>query len=493
MRGRGVNMYLPEKRDRSFEDRCRAVFDSLNREVVIADLRHQRTICRELKQIRRFLTQAEDIPMRFIFDRPVYQLKNSVELRKSLEIHDLSLLTRVFIQNFLCLGELSLGMKQQILMLIYERYSLLKIPARVYSLEIILESAKLERDFFQKKIQEMFQNKTAREFQPFVSRMTHSERLAEMQVIYRGIIPLAEAIRQSRQELYDANEEQDLNLRDFFQGGGKPVSYAGVGSSVNFDNRLKHLMLENVKAGDMFLDIGCGVGAQSYALLQRGAKVVMNEMDAKSLFKFMEVVEDMRQATGDPFDFDLSFLSYGSFFDIAYSYKDRSFDGILCNHILHYMTPGQIQEMFKEMYRLVKPGGHIYVSVLTPYHFSFKYITYDLLNKQKNHKLWPGVIRNTDKAWFSQMGIDPLYNPMRVFPRYMHPQSSKILDREARRVGFEVVESGYFGFPSDSLLLENDPRGTLFKKFLTEGEIGETVLSLYRKDKSIAYLVATRK
>lgn len=486
-------MYLYEKAEGPFDSYCRKVFDLLEKEVFMSDLSHQKTIRHELRQVRRILIQAADIPTQFIFDRPVYQLSNSLELSGLSQFHDISLLTRVLLEKFKCLGTLNLPMRQQILMLIYARYPLLKIPARVYSLDIILESAKLEQDCLKKKMQEMVQAETAREFPLYESRMIRSKDLGDLQMIYRGMIPLVEAISYNRAVLYDANDEQGLDLKNFFQGGGKPVSYAGVGSSVNFENRLKHLMLEHMTEGDLFLDVGCGVGAQSYALLQRGAKVVMNDMDACSLFKFMEAVEDMRKKIGSPFDFARAFLSYGSFFEIAHHYKDQSFDGILCNHVLHYMTPDMIQSMFKEMYRLLKPGGHIYVSTLTPYHASFRYVTHKLLMAQKEQSLWPGEIKNSDEEWIHDIGVDPSYNPMRIFPPYMHPQYTKILEREAKKVHFKVVESGYFGFPADSLLIEGDPRGVLFKKLLMEGEVGETVLSLYRKDKSIAYLVATRK
>ncbi len=482
-----------DKTKSSFEERCREVFESLYKEIIITDLSHQKTIHQELKQVRKTFLQAEALEMRSIFDRQVYGVKDLSGLSALLQSQDLNLLTRVLLQHFKYLGELSLGMRQRILMLIYERYPLLAIPSRAYSLETILENAKLERDVLKKKMLETIQDATARMFQTYESRVSQSKKLVYMHEAYRGMIPLAEAIRQSRKELYDANEDASDDLKSFFQGNGKPIARAGIGSSVNFENRLKHLMLERVNKGDVFLDIGCGVGAQSYALLQRGAKVVMNEMDARSLFKFMEIMEDMKNTTEAPFDYGLASLSYGAFLDVSRQYQDQSFDGIVCNHVLHYMTPSEIRDMFQEMHRLVKPGGHIYISTLTPYHSSFKYVTYDLLKKQRNHRGWPGEIKNTDEAWFRSTGIDLAYNPMRIFPPYMHPQYPKILSREAKKAAFEVVESGYFGFPTDNMLIESDSRGALFKKLLTEGELGDTVFSIYRKDKSIAYLVATRK
>ncbi|MBP9877752.1 MAG: hypothetical protein KBF71_05395, partial [Alphaproteobacteria bacterium] len=78
----------------------------------MSDLSHQKTIRRELRQLRRLLLQAKDIPARSIFERSVYQLSNSLELSSLLQFHDISLLTRVLIEKFKSLGTLNLPMRQ---------------------------------------------------------------------------------------------------------------------------------------------------------------------------------------------------------------------------------------------------------------------------------------------------------------------------------------------------------------------------------------------
>ena len=48
-------------------------------------------------------------------------------------------------------------------------------------------------------------------------------------------------------------------------------------------------------------------------------------------------------------------------------FDTASFDAVLLNRVLHFLTPEQITRTLKELFRILKPGGKVFIIAITPY------------------------------------------------------------------------------------------------------------------------------
>ncbi len=106
---------------------------------------------------------------------------------------------------------------------------------------------------------------------------------------------------------------------------------------------------QHIKPGGLILDAGCGPGRDSRLLTERGFNVIGVDL-SKELLKIAKrmnpktrfICADIREL---PF-------------------KDNYFDGVWCSAVLlHFETIEDVKKALKEMYRVLKPGGIIFISV----------------------------------------------------------------------------------------------------------------------------------
>lgn len=114
------------------------------------------------------------------------------------------------------------------------------------------------------------------------------------------------------------------------------------------------------------LDIGCGYGWCELNLLKRGVKkifateVSLQDLDTiKKSLRHPNVVYEVANVVNLPF-------------------PDKSIDTVLCWEVIEHIPPSTEEQMFSEVYRVLKPGGAFYLS--TPF------------------KSWPSMI--FDPAWW---------------------------------------------------------------------------------------------
>lgn len=96
------------------------------------------------------------------------------------------------------------------------------------------------------------------------------------------------------------------------------------------------------------LDIGCGVGRHILYLREQGFAACGCETSETALSALkMEIIAHFKGG--------LPSLVVDS----------ASFDHILCYSVLHYLTPENIEPSFKEMYRILRPGGKAFILTRT--------------------------------------------------------------------------------------------------------------------------------
>lgn len=87
-------------------------------------------------------------------------------------------------------------------------------------------------------------------------------------------------------------------------------------------------------------------------------------------------------------------LFHGSFPDSFEHFADNSFDAVLLNRVIHFFTPTETTHTLKEVFRILKPGGRVFIVAITPYVKRFE--TFIPLYKQRLllNRRYPGYVPN---------------------------------------------------------------------------------------------------
>jgi ubiquinone/menaquinone biosynthesis C-methylase UbiE len=87
-------------------------------------------------------------------------------------------------------------------------------------------------------------------------------------------------------------------------------------------------------------------------------------------------------------------LFHGSFPDSFKEFEDNSFDAVLLNRVIHFFTPTETTHTLKEVFRILKPGGRVFIVAITPYVKRFE--TFIPLYKQRLllNRRYPGYVPN---------------------------------------------------------------------------------------------------
>ena len=98
--------------------------------------------------------------------------------------------------------------------------------------------------------------------------------------------------------------------------------------------------------GKKVLDAGCGSGRHSLFLLREGFEVHGIDTSATGL----EIANAYAAQTCSSFYPQVASVT-------SIPYTDDYFNAILCWGIIHYLTPAEEKQAFAEMFRVLKPGG----------------------------------------------------------------------------------------------------------------------------------------
>lgn len=87
-------------------------------------------------------------------------------------------------------------------------------------------------------------------------------------------------------------------------------------------------------------------------------------------------------------------LFHGTFPDSFKDFADDRFDAVLLNRVIHFLTPAETTHTLKEVFRILKPGGRVFIVAITPYVKRFE--TFIPLYKQRLllNQRYPGYVKN---------------------------------------------------------------------------------------------------
>lgn len=138
----------------------------------------------------------------------------------------------------------------------------------------------------------------------------------------------------------------------------KARGYAGPGNAMSpaLDSLSLKFIIWAQEAGATSLDIGCGDGAATLALLARGGHVVALDPDASALHRLVESApaEQCRRLR----------VRLGQLPTV--DFKVANFAAIHAARVLHLLDPVALEQSLRKFYRWLYPQGRLFLSALTP-------------------------------------------------------------------------------------------------------------------------------
>ena len=127
--------------------------------------------------------------------------------------------------------------------------------------------------------------------------------------------------------------------------------------------RARLLDAASIRAGERVLDLGCGTGALSLLVMRRGpaAQLVGLDPDPKAL----ALAEAKRARDGVAIEWQQGYAGRAPF-------PARSFDCVVSSLVIHHLTSEQKREAFRDVARLLVPGGRFLLLDFGPPHGLFE-------------------------------------------------------------------------------------------------------------------------
>ena len=182
--------------------------------------------------------------------------------------------------------------------------------------------------------------------------------MAKVRVSQEHIVDgrLTEAFYERLQEYMGSSpEEFDPAYRQFYWGWWR--DHVGYRSQVFRDDLLWRLERDVPLAGRKVLDFGCGTGSSTVVFAEAGAQVVGVEPDELSLEIAQQRVADLDLSA----NVELIRIPYLSGDDENLDLPSESFDMVTLIGVLEHMLPPERIQCIREAYRLLRPGGELFI------------------------------------------------------------------------------------------------------------------------------------
>ncbi len=131
-----------------------------------------------------------------------------------------------------------------------------------------------------------------------------------------------------------------------------------MGLGVNGSNSRMIVEMAKIKPGDKVLDVGCGTGdltltAKKYV----GAFGSAYGIDATP--EGINIARKKAKRSGSEAVFEVGLIE-------KIAYPDATFDVIISRLVIHHLPDDLKRRGFKEIYRVLKPGGHVFLADFKP-------------------------------------------------------------------------------------------------------------------------------
>lgn len=176
---------------------------------------------------------------------------------------------------------------------------------------------------------------------------------------------------------------------------------------------------------DEVLDMGCAYGIATQAALDRGARVLAADLDARHLGILAARVP---AAQRDRLRTQVARVPQADF-------PAASFGGILAARVLHFLPPDDFTLTIYKMQQWLRPGGQLFVVCDSPYVGPWRDAAPEYERRKAAGCPWPGFVHDYHR-----------YLPeasRATSPTFMHPMDPDVLRRVCTKVGLEVLEADW--------------------------------------------------
>ncbi len=130
------------------------------------------------------------------------------------------------------------------------------------------------------------------------------------------------------------------------------------------------------------LEIGAGVGTDTSAIINSGAKLYCNDLDANHMQIIREKLDNhphLKLLVGD-------FLSL--------QFEHNSLHSIYASRVLHFLTPAEIKQAFILFHHWLKKDGKLFVTMETPFLKNWQKFIPEFEKRKQDNIDFPGFINN---------------------------------------------------------------------------------------------------
>lgn len=152
-----------------------------------------------------------------------------------------------------------------------------------------------------------------------------------------------------------------------------------------------------MKHGGKVLELGCGTGADAALFAGHGLEVIATDFSE-------EVIVGNQRHPVEGVDYQVLDI------EKDYPFDDETFDYVYAHLSLHYYTDAKTSEIFKEIHRVLKPGGHLFFKCKSVHDRTYgkgEEIEPNMFNAN-------GHIRHLFSVEYTKELLEGLFEPLRV-------------------------------------------------------------------------------
>lgn len=168
------------------------------------------------------------------------------------------------------------------------------------------------------------------------------------------------------------------------------------------------------------LDIGCGDGVATAALLERGARVVAVDPDEEATQRLLARVPHEQHPRVSVRTAQLP----------AVDFMVTPFAAVHVSRVLQELDGLAIRCSFRKFFRWLYPDGKLFLSAFTPHGFAWRRLRAEFIRRHTAGAPWPGYFGTRGQA--------------------VHLLDERTLRRELEDAGFQIEEAGCYTLPWDS-------------------------------------------
>jgi predicted SAM-dependent methyltransferase len=210
--------------------------------------------------------------------------------------------------------------------------------------------------------------------------------------------------------------------------GASTVTYNQQGRTTLVPNEVMEQFIEfATNAKKPILDIGAAFGVATLPALNKGARVIANDIDARHLEKIdaacpSELRKNLELREGH-FLRDLKIAKGG-------------LSAILASQVLHFLSGEELELAAQQFFSWLAPGGKIFTISGTVFTNNLKKLIPLYEERKSQHAKWPGEFLNLQSLTDDRT--------VQELPSFFHALDEEVLRRTFERVGFRIDECCFF-------------------------------------------------